>query len=283
MVRRKRLLRTHMAKHVLGTPQWSRACRNEGAAESAELRRREDNARWLHLWKKGEQRLWAFRREEPRGAEDRTEKFNVFAIWAGRSVEALDCALFFRGRYRRRDEGCDDLWILGRMSWGRSFFRRRLCRWWWGWFVCSQKAALIKVCAGLRCASRACGDVVLVWSLVLTLVIQRLSRTQWSPDRRQVRRRFTFWMWPRPRSNRWRCRGGVQVLATSVRQRAIVAVFAVTSTIAANSRMILNQAPRCRRFMMPSVSVTNLALSVQWSRRECADSVGSNLAWPWRC
>ena len=37
----------------------------------------------------------SFRREEPRGAEDRTEKFNVFAIWAGRSVDALDCALFF--------------------------------------------------------------------------------------------------------------------------------------------------------------------------------------------
>jgi len=54
-----------------------------------------------------------------------------------------------------------------------------------------------------------------------------------------------------------------ELLATAVRQRAIVAVFAVTSTIAANSRMILNQAPRCRRFMMPSVSVTNWAMSVQ--------------------
>src|SRR5439155_1272357 len=48
-------------------------------------------------------KVLSFRREEPRGAEDRTEKFNVFAIWAGRSVEALDCALFFRGRYRRRE------------------------------------------------------------------------------------------------------------------------------------------------------------------------------------
>ncbi len=35
---------------------------------------------------------------------------------------------FFAVAIDGANEGCDDLWILGRMSWGISFFRRRLCR-----------------------------------------------------------------------------------------------------------------------------------------------------------
>jgi hypothetical protein len=45
----------------------------KGVAELAQMRRREGNARWLHVWK-GELKSLNFRREEPRGAEARTKK-----------------------------------------------------------------------------------------------------------------------------------------------------------------------------------------------------------------
>lgn len=46
--------RVASTKGVLCTPQRSRVAGMKGAAELADVRRREDNARWLHLWK-GEQ------------------------------------------------------------------------------------------------------------------------------------------------------------------------------------------------------------------------------------
>ncbi len=61
----------------------------KSAAELAELRRREDNARWLHLWKGGAKSL-NFRREERRGAEARTEKVQCLCdIGRGHCDEAL--------------------------------------------------------------------------------------------------------------------------------------------------------------------------------------------------
>jgi hypothetical protein len=74
----------------------------KGAAELAEVRRREGNARWLHLRKGGAKSL-NFRREEPRGAEARTKKVQCLcdigrghcdeALENGVLVVAVDCAM----------------------------------------------------------------------------------------------------------------------------------------------------------------------------------------------
>jgi len=70
--------------------------------------------------------LFAERSRAARKTERRSSMSLRFGLAA--ALKRSIVLFFFAVAIDGANEGCDDLWILGRMSWGISFFRRRLCR-----------------------------------------------------------------------------------------------------------------------------------------------------------